>query len=74
MSGGGGDGGDAEVKSLAPQDNTGASNQLHALLVSPGGKSLFYRVDSRLTAFMVRSELSGQEWNTGCLTRKNSLC
>lgn len=59
MSEGGGDGGDVEVKSLAPQDNTGAGNQLHALLASSGGKSLFYRVDSRLSAF--RTVLPGME-------------
>jgi hypothetical protein len=69
----GGDVGDVEVKSSAPRDWSGASNQLHAPLVSPRRKSLFYVVDSRLSGFLMRSELSCQEWYTGCPTRKKSL-
>lgn len=69
----GGDVGDLEVKSSAPQTDSGLSDQLHSPLASPGGKSLFYRVDSRLSAFLVRSELSCKEWYIGWPTRTKSL-
>jgi len=71
--GGGGDVGDVEVKSSAPQTESGVSDQLQSPLVSPGGKSLFYRVDSRLSVFLVRSELLCKEWYIGCPNRTKSL-